>query len=142
MTIHHPQMALVADLMSSPVITVTTATPVSDAMKILRDHRIRHLPVVNARGRLVGVVSNRNMLVAHRSRGDIGGTRRIGHVMTNRPYTIRPHDALALAADRLLKHKIGCLPVVDEDGQVVGIIAESDFVKAFATHRDSVPVGA
>ena len=132
------QMALVSDLMTSPVITATTATTLSEAIGLLKKHRIRHLPVVNARGKLVGVISNRNMLVAHLVRGDAGGTRRVGQLMSSPPHTIRANDLLAMAAARLLKHKIGCLPVIDEDDYVVGIIAESDFVKAFSTHRHLV----
>ena len=141
MTTHRSHVALVADLMSSPIITVTAATLVSDAMDLLREKNIRHLPVVDAQGRLVGVVSNRNMLVAHRSGGDVGGDRRIAHIMTDRPYSIGPNEGLDAAADKILEHKVGCLPVVDEERHVVGIIAESDFVKAFASRRGASGAG-
>jgi len=136
MTIYPSHMALVSDLMTSPVITANMGTTLAEAISLLKAHRIRHLPVVNARGVLVGVISNRNMMVAHLSKGDASGTRRVGHLMSSPPLSIRPNDLLAVAADRLLRHKIGCLPVVDEAGLVIGIIAESDFVKAFSTHRD------
>ena len=121
----------VADLMTTPVVSVTRTTDVSEAIRLLRHHHVRHLPVVNHHRVVVGVVSNRNMLVAHLTRGDLEGHRRVGHLMSSPPITTRPSESLSDAATQLLEHQIGCLPVTDDEGRLVGILAASDFVRAF-----------
>jgi CBS domain-containing protein len=98
------------------------------AESILRLGGIRHLPVVRER-KLVGLVTQRDLL---RSGASGKPTARAVHaldIMTRTPTTVGPDSSLAHAAHVMLKHKYGCLPVCEEDGTLVGIITESDFVR-------------
>jgi CBS domain-containing protein len=94
---------------------------------------VRHIPVVGARNRLVGILSNRDLL---RSIGGPRG-RAIGDIMTRRVHTVRASDPARRAVDLLLEHKIGCVPVLGDDEQLVGIVTETDFLRiARDTLRD------
>lgn len=123
---------LVRDLMTADVITATPTMELVDAARLLRRHRVRHLPIVNAGGAVVGIISNRDVLVAHRSEGNINGERRIAHVMTRDPVCVNPSTRAAEAATLLLSHRVGCLPVVDRHNRLIGIITEADYVQRFA----------
>jgi CBS domain-containing protein len=92
---------------------------------------VRHIPVVGPKNRLVGILSNRDLL---RSIGGPRG-RSIGDIMTRRVHTVRASDPARRAVDILLEHKIGCLPVLGDDEQLVGIVTETDFLRVA---RDSL----
>jgi len=105
-----------------------------DVMKL---GRIRHLPVLDG-SRLVGVVSQRDLLAAGLSRAlDFdGGQRRsfmrsveVAEVMAVRPVTVRPDTAIREAAHLMVERRIGCLPVVDEAGGAVGLVTETDLLR-------------
>lgn len=135
---------IVSDLMSSDVVTLEEHESLSIADRVMSLGRIRHMPVVNE-GRLVGLISQRNLL--HNALTDaLGESRsenmsvldsiRISDCMTKEPETCSSTTPLAEAADIMLKHKYGCLPVVDGD-TLVGILTESDFVAAFSSGNPS-----
>ena len=103
--------------------------------------QIRHLPVLDD-GVLAGVVSQRDLLAAGLSSALAfgGGERRrflgsvpVSEVMTAEVVTIAEQDTLDEAARRMLEHRIGCLPVVDEARHVRGLLSESDLVRAAYT---------
>lgn len=88
----------------------------------------RHLPVVDRNGRLIGLVSKRDITSA----GDLSG-RCAEDVMIEDVKTVGPQTAAHEAALVLLQHKVGCVPVVDVAGKLVGIVTESDFVRVAYT---------
>lgn len=116
----------VEDYMSTAVITLKEADTISAANLEMKLAEIRHIPVVDAKGRVVGIVSDRDML-RHASGLD-GKPIPIASIMTRRVRTVRPTTPAADAAQVLLDHKIGCLPVVGDEEQLVGIITETDFL--------------
>jgi CBS-domain-containing membrane protein len=117
------------------------------ADSVMQLGRVRHLPVLDAKGCVVGIVSNRDLLEASLSSvlGLEPADRRaflrsvpIADVMTRAVETIGPGDLLVSAASRMLSHKIGCLPVVEADGMMVGLITESDLLAiAYGASRES-----
>jgi acetoin utilization protein AcuB len=125
--------------MSHPVTTVHPETPMQDALNLMRTERIRRLPVVDKHGRLVGIVSERDLLHAAPSDATSLSIWEIHYllskitiekIMTRQVITIREDTPLEEAARLMADRKIGGLPVV-RDGQVVGIVTETDLFKVF-----------
>ncbi len=118
-------MALsVRDVMSTDLVTVGPAEPARRAYEIMRDRRIRHLPVM-AEGRLVGVLSDRDLRPVLLSPGLGGAT--VGELMSETLTTIAPDAPVEDAASLLVVKKIGCLPVVERE-RLVGIVTETDLL--------------
>jgi len=126
--------------MSRPVRTLERNDKLSIADTVMRNERIRHLPVLDDNGRLVGIVSQRdlflNALVRALGHGTVARDRALGsiavkEVMTEDVVTTTPETPITAAAQMMVDRKIGCLPVV-EGNAVVGILSESDIVSAVA----------
>jgi acetoin utilization protein AcuB len=131
---------LVKDCMSTPAITLAPETPFQDALKLMRERKIRRIPVVDAQNRLVGIVSERDLLHAAPSPATslsvwelnyLLWRLQLGDVMTKKVTTVAPNMPLVEAACLMLDKKIGGMPVVDEQAHVVGVITESDIFRAF-----------
>jgi CBS domain-containing membrane protein len=126
----------VADLMTRAVYTVTPTQSLPLAESLMRRLRVRHLPVVASDGRLVGIVSERDLLSAKISalaplsdeeRSTIQLAVPVSRVMEPNVWTIAP-GALAVSAARIMReHRFGCLPVV-ERGRLVGVLSETDLL--------------
>jgi CBS domain-containing protein len=130
----------VRDLMTPEVTTLRRNDKLSIADDVMRLGRIRHMPVVDDDDQVVGIVSQRDLFRGALSRAlgygahaqqKLLGQLVVKEVMTNDPVTIGPDAPLAEAARLMLERKIGALVVVEE-GRLVGILTESDFVKRFA----------
>src|SRR5262245_55961317 len=119
---------LVEDLMSTAVISLKESDRLGRAQLEMHIAEIRHLPVVDGRNHVVGILSNRDLIRA------IGKSDRmavpVAEIMTRTVQTVRPTTPAHEAADMLIQSKIGCLPVVGEDLALVGIITETDFLTA------------
>jgi CBS domain-containing protein len=108
---------------------------VDDVMKL---GEVRHMPVLEGE-RLVGVISQRDLLAASLSKVlEFEGKERrtfmrsveVGEVMTPSPVVIAPSATLREAARAMLERRIGCLPVVDAGGRMVGLLTETDLMRA------------
>lgn len=130
----------VNDRMSSPVVTVAPDTSFQDALQQMRDHGCRRLPVVDPKGKLVGIVSERDLLHAEPSSATslsiwevhyLLWKIRIREIMTREVITTTPDTPIEDAASLMVTKKIGGLPVVDGKGKVVGIITETDIFRTF-----------
>jgi acetoin utilization protein AcuB len=115
---------LVRDRMTSPVVTAGPDTDTTAALKTMYEHKVRRLPVIDERGTLVGIVTQRMLY----ERGKAGTPLR--DLMTQTPYTISPDVPIVDAATKMRTLGFGALPVVDR-GQLIGIITESDIFDAF-----------
>lgn len=130
---------LIRERMSKPVITIHPDLPMQDALNLMRKEHIRRLPVVNKRGRLIGIVSEGDLL--HASPSDatslniwelnyLLGKIIVKEVMSKNVLTVLEDTPLEEAARIMSDNKIGGLPVV-RDKEVVGIITETDLFKIF-----------
>jgi CBS domain-containing protein len=127
---------LVKDIMSTPVEFLEVGDTLDLARHLMRAGRIRHLPVVDGEQRLIGLVTHRKLLGAWVSHGDPTHERPravareipVDMLMETNVVTIGPDAPAADAARMIEKRKVGCLPVVDQEGKLVGIVTEADFV--------------
>jgi CBS domain-containing protein len=115
----------VSDLMSTALITVNRNDPVTGAHAEMQVGVVRHLPVVDERGRLVGLLSDRDLL------GALGAKppKKISDVMTRDIISVRPESKAHAAAALMLENKISSLPVVDEKGTLVGLVTQTDYLE-------------
>ncbi len=127
----------VADLMTEVVVTLADYEDLSVAADIMAEGRIRHLPVVDDARVLLGLVTHRDLLrysaSAAESLSDDARRQQlkglaIRDVMETDVSTVLPTTPLADAAKTIVGEKFGCLPVVDAERRVIGIVTESDFV--------------
>ena len=133
---------LVGDWMSTEVATVTEDVSMIKAGRIMRDKKIRRLPVVDKDGRLVGIVSERDLKAASPSSATsldmyemtyLLSELKIKGIMTREPVYIRATDTVERAALIMRDRKFGSLPVVDETEKVVGIITDTDIFRLFVS---------
>lgn len=141
---------LVRSRMTREVIVASPSMSVAEAIAVTRQHRIRHLPVVQD-GRLVGVASDRDLRLAIPPQGSMPDAERrelmdrtrVGDVMVKEVITVTPDAPVEEAAALLAENKIGCLPVLS-DGRLVGILSETDvlhaFVELFRAHGPSTRI--
>lgn len=130
----------VADLMHTDLKRVTPDDTIGDAVVELADGHVSALPVVDARGRLVGVLSTTDVLTAiaeaegSDARARLFGDTLVREIMTARALTIDPGELITQAAREMLYLDVHRLFVV-EGGQLLGVISQSDIVGAVATQR-------
>jgi CBS domain-containing membrane protein len=115
----------VEDVMTTALTTIHPDQPVELADLEMQLTDCRHIPVVGAKNQLVGILSHRDLL---RSLAGPSG-RSIGDIMTRRVHTVHANDPARRAIDLLLEHKIGCVPVLGEQEELVGIVTETDFLR-------------
>ncbi len=132
--------------MSSPALVVDESMPLPDVRQQLTQQQVRRLPVVNAAGQLVGIVTEgdinrvsdshitdvRDYSLYHRV-ADLP----IGEIMTRTVVTVTPDTPILVVARLLLDHRIGGVPVVEE-GRIVGVITESDLFRLIVVQQAEV----
>lgn len=117
--------------------TLAATASLLEAMTLLRDHRIRHIPIVDAQHRVLGIVTDRDVkratpspIAAQRDQWEqvVKGTT-LAKVMTKDPLTLNPVTPFKEALRRVVEDRIGCIPIV-ESGRLVGIVTTHDLLKA------------
>jgi CBS domain-containing protein len=140
----------VKDVMTTDVVSVPPGASLKEAARLMVERRISGLPVVDASGGVLGVISEGDLLVKERggsldARGFLAWligaqedgwskleARVVGEAMTTPAATIGPERPVATAATLMLDREVNRLPVVDRDGRLVGIVTRADLVRAFA----------
>jgi acetoin utilization protein AcuB len=130
---------LAKEWMTRDPVTITDETSMMKAILLMKQHRFRRLPVLH-QGKLVGIVSDRDLKEASPSKATtldvhelyyLLAELQVKEIMTRNPITVSLEDTVEHAAQLMLEHTISGLPVVDEKGDVVGILTQSDVFRAF-----------
>lgn len=130
----------VVDLMTTDVIRVSPSTRIKEAARLMFRHRVSGLPVVDADGRLAGIITEADFLrmeVARNEAEDPQPVETVGEVMSSGVVTIAPDAEITEAAKVMVIQDVKRLPVVDEDNKMLGIISRLDVVAVF-TRPDEV----
>ena len=156
----------VAEIMTPKVFTVSPETSVEEADGLMKEHSIRHLPVVDLHAGLVGMVSDREVrqVLDPRSMDELSilqmeevGTEQnssenekhlssqlsgvtVGEIMTKNVLTVTPYIDVAVATSLIYFQKIGGLPVVDDQKKLVGILTAIDLLRLLATMLNTLGV--
>ena len=129
---------LVGNWMSKEPVSVTADMSMMKAGKLMIERKVRRLPVVDDKGKVVGIVTDRDLKEASPSKAttlDIHelyyllSEIKVKDLMTTTLYTVSPGDTVENAAVIMMDKRIGGLPVVDENGILVGMITESDIYR-------------
>jgi CBS domain-containing membrane protein len=129
----------VRDLMTDRVYTLQPHDDLEALYDLMDEHHIRHVPIVDADGVLVGLVTQRDLgrtvlgvrdALPVSEQQEILRRRRVREIMALEVETVEPDESLRAAAQMLLENKIGCLPVVEGE-KLIGILTESDFVRRY-----------
>ncbi len=129
----------VQNWMTTDVVSVGPDTSLLKVGKLMKDHHIRRIPVVDDNGQVVGIISDRDVRDASPSKATtldmyemhyLLAELKAKNIMTAKPITVKPTDTVEQAALIMLDNKVGGLPVVDDSGKLVGIISDHDVFKA------------
>ena len=145
---------LVRQKMTKKPVTISTDTSVPDALQLMHDRKVHRLPVLNTKGKLVGIVSEGDLLYASPSPATtlnvwemhaLLAKLKVEEVMTREVITVTEDTPIEEAAQSMVENKIGGLPVLREK-ELVGIITETDIFKVFISllggYRSGVRVAA
>jgi len=146
----------VEDFMTGRVVTVTPDTPILTAAKLMLEHRISGLPVLDGFGRVIGVISETDLLREDGKNADGSpwlqmvagaegptsdpaklGARKVDEIMSREPITVAPNEPITQACRLLAQHHVKRLPVVRDD-KLVGIVGRADLVRAFAQSAEKL----
>ena len=127
----------VGDVMTRQVVTMSPHHAFSDAITLMAKHSFRHFLVVDAANRLVGVVSDRDIL-RMLARTTQLHTTSVSQFMSQDVITVTPEMKLSHAAGKMLSKRINCLPVVDESKILCGIITSTDLLKTYRAMQEAV----
>lgn len=128
----------VADLMQRNVKTVAADATIAEAVSALADAHVSGLPVVDGTGKMVGVITTTDILEAEAETEEAGARERlfeateVSEIMTRQPRVIGPAADLRAAAQQMLRQDVHRL-FVEEHGQLVGVISQTDIVRAVAS---------
>jgi CBS domain-containing protein len=147
---------IVSDAMTHDPIVVRPETPLNEAIQTLAERRISGLPVVDEQGQLVGIISETDLMwqetgvtppayimfldsviylqnpAKHERELHKALGQTVGEVMSSEPISISPNKPLKEAAQIMHEREVRRLPVVDDAGQVIGILTRGDIVRAMA----------
>jgi CBS domain-containing protein len=120
----------VADVMTGKVVTLSPHHTFSEAANLMNDRYFRHCVVVDNYRKIVGVISDRDILRAL-ARNPNSRSKSLDQIMTRNPITVKRNTPIIDAVSKLLAKRINCLPVIEEDGTVCGIVTSTDLLKSY-----------
>lgn len=128
---------LVRDCMSTRPVTIRSDADYKVGLRLMQEHDLHHVPVLDAEKKLIGIVAERDLLLA--AAHHLQSVVEVGEVMHRGVVTATRNMPIADAAALMIDHRIGGLPVVDARGRVVGVITETDIFRAFVEMQGKAP---
>ncbi len=141
---------MTGDVMTTDVVRAVAGTPFKEVAALLAEHRISGLPVVDDDDKVIGVVSETDLLLSQadnagstprprhlhvtrtaRTAAAKSGALTAGELMTTPPVTVHAQEVIAVAARTMARHRVERLPVLDEEDRLVGIVTRGDLLQVF-----------
>jgi acetoin utilization protein AcuB len=130
--------AKVTDYMTQKIVSVPADTGIREAFFMMKEHHIRHLPIVDAENKLIGIVSDRELRrpewvdesldIEHLY--NLDDNISVGDVMITQVHVVHTYDTLRKAVAILLDNNIGAAPVLDKNDELVGMLSAVDLLRA------------
>lgn len=137
---YQPSTLKVEEFMQTDLFTAQKEDIIEFVAQLMDWRKIRYMPVEDAKGKLVGLITSRLLLREFTQNRELaqGEHTTVGDIMIENPTTVKPTVKLAEALDIMRECRIGCLPVVNDADELVGIITEMDFLRISARLIDRV----
>ena len=123
---------LIKDHMSISPVTILEDADYKSAFEVMEQNNFHHLPVVNSEKEVVGVVSLRDLQMA--ARRFVESPVEISEVMHTPVLTARSGDTLSNAVEMMADNRFGCLPILDDNNHVMGMLTETDLFRVLSNH--------
>jgi CBS domain-containing protein len=120
----------VADVMTGKVVTLSPHHSFNDAANLMNDRYFRHCVVVDSQRKIVGVISDRDIMRAL-ARNPNSRSKSLDQIMTQTPITVKRNTPIVDAVSKIVSKRINCLPVIEDDGTVCGIVTSIDLLKSY-----------
>lgn len=120
----------VADVMTGKVVTLSPHHTFADAVNLMNDRHFRHCVVVDGYRKAVGVISDRDIFRVL-ARNPNSRSKSLEQIMTRNPITVKRDTPIIDAVAKLISRRINCLPVVENDGTICGIVTSTDLLKSY-----------
>lgn len=119
----------IQDIMSADPNTVTPDTPITEAARLMKNHNIGMLPVVESEGsrRLVGVITDRDITIRHVAEGHLSDCP-VREAMTDNVSTCKADENVDRVMNLMAQEQVRRIPIVDERGDLVGVVSQADIV--------------
>lgn len=121
-------METASEIMTSNVVTIRQTATVREALKTLEELDVRHLPVLDEKKELVGMLSDRDLLRLQRTREIL--EQPVSDVMSGDVLSVSPATDVVEIIDLMSENKVGAVPVVDRDYHLAGIVSYVDVLRA------------
>jgi CBS domain-containing protein len=130
----------IKELMHAPAITCGVGNSLNEAARLMWDHDCGSLPVVDAAGQVVGIITDRDLCMAAYTQGRPLWAIPVANVMARQIHSVRAEDDVVDAHRLMSERQVRRLPVLDADGRLVGVLSIHDLVRQAAAnpHKDGV----
>lgn len=128
----------VSEYMTQKVVTAGPEMGIREAFFLMREHAIRHLPIVGGEGELIGLISDRELRrpgwvdeapdISHKY--ELDDQLQVKDIMVNNVFCVHTYDTLSKAVKLVLEHRIGAMPVKDKTDALVGMLSAVDLLHA------------
>ena len=126
---YQPAQLRVEEFMQTDLFTAQKDDIIELVAELMDWRKIRYMPVEDAKGKLVGLISSRLLLRHFTHDKESKKQTTVSEVMIENPMSVKPEATLQEALDTMREHQIGCLPVTNTENELIGVITEMDFLR-------------